>query len=168
VSPLPPAALSPAASVTSIASSTSHEQQEQPPALPAAVPSADEYQFDFLLYSQFDFSSFFSSYAADDPLFSWLCTPSHTAVHPFARARLSVQPQRSESRFEFARVGGEDEDGHRAEDGKEAGGGSSVGVDGGPRSKQAADSAWNEQKVDPAAAGQAAVVIQQVGGRRAR
>ena len=164
VSPIPPAALSPAASVTSIASSAFSEQQQPPPTL----PSADEYQFDFLLYSQFDFSSFFSSYAAEDPLFSWLCTPSHAAVHPFVRARLSQQPQRSESRFEFARAGGEDQEVHREVDGKEDGsssGGGGGGVDA-VMNKQA-DSAWNEQKVDPAA-GQGAAVIQQVSGRRTR
>ena len=164
ISPLPPAALSPAASVTSIASSVSSEQQ--PLAVAAAVPLADEYQFDFLLYSQFDFSSFFSSYAADDPLFSWLCTPSHTAVHPFARARLSQQPRRSsESMFDFARAGAEDEDEQRG-----AASGKSVGSAGGAEealSKQA-DSAWNEQKVDPASGEAAAAVVQQVGGRRLR
>lgn len=130
------------------------------------MPSAAEYQFDFLLYSQFDFSSFFSSYAADDPLFSWLCTPSHTTVHPFARARLSQQQQqRSESRFDFARAGAEDGEGHQAVDSKEDGGrGAENGVEAG-MSKQA-DSAWNEQKVDPA--GQDAVMIQEVSGRRAR
>lgn len=57
-------------------------------------------------------------------------------------------------------------------DSKEADGGSGGvgvgGMDGGVRSKQVVDSAWNEQKVDPAAAGQAAVVIQPVSGRRAR
>ena len=173
VSPLPPAALSPTTSVASLASSTfSEQQQPQPQPLPQSsqqssqpavgVPSADEYQFDFLLYSQFDFSSFFSSYAANEPLFSWLCTPSHTAVHPFARARLSQQ--RSESRFEFARAGreGGEEESHREVDSKEAG---KSGVDA-AMSKQA-DSAWNEQKVDPAG-GQGAVTIQQVSGRRAR
>ena len=162
VSPLPPAALSPAASVTSIASytsSTSEQPQHSQPV--SAVPAAAEYQFDFVLYSQFDFSSFFSTYAANDPLFSWLCTPSHAAVHPFARARLPQQQPRSESRFDFARHTTEDEDKLHGD-----GGGDEAGVEGGIVGKQA-DSAWNEQKVDPAAA-QGAAVIQQVGGRRTR
>ena len=171
VSPPPPAALSPAMSVASLASLSSSEQQQPPVA--AGVPSAAEYQFDFLLYSQFDFSSFFSTYSANDPVFSWLCTPSHAAVHPFARARLSrQQQQRSESRFEFARRGIEDEEGGQAVDSSNEDDSGAVGggVEGG-LSKQA-DSAWNEQKVDPAA-GQGAVMIQKVsstsgGGRRAR
>ena len=164
VSPIPPAALSPAASVSSMASSRSSEQQYSQQAT-SGIPSAAEYQFDFLLYSQFDFSSFFSSYAAGDPLFSWLCTPSHTAVHPFARARLSQQQQRSESRFDFARVGGQDEESHRGVDIKADDSSAEDSGVNGVMSKQV-DSAWNEQK-QPQQPDQP-VAIQQVGGRRAR
>ena len=61
-----------------------------------------EEDFDFLLYSLSDFTPFFRSYVANDPMFSWLTHSSATCSYPL-RSRVILQPPTEHSSYDHAK-----------------------------------------------------------------